>query len=77
MEKIVFTNGTPEVTLVLFGDRVPVELADKWSTFLVKFGGTLNIVQDEKEAQGLEEMSKMVQLYAEGRDEARSFSRKK
>ena len=33
-------------------------------------------MQDEKEAQGLEEMSKMVQLYSEGRDEARSFQEK-
>ena len=76
-EKVAFNNGTPEVTLVLFGDRVPVELADKWSTaFSKKFSGKLTIVQDEKEAQGLEEMSKMVQLYSEGRDEARSFQEK-
>lgn len=62
---------------MLFGDRVPIELAEKWSTsFSQKFSGTLSIVQDEKEAQGFEKMSKMVQLYSEGRDEARSFQEK-
>jgi len=73
-EEIAFNGGVPGVTLVLFGDRVPNELTTQWSeAFSKEFGGSLAIVQDEKEAQGLEEMSKMVQLYSEGQAEARSY----
>ncbi len=76
-KEISFNGGTPQVTLVLFGDRVPGELTKEWSSsFKQEFEGSLSIVQDEKEAQGLEEMSKMVQLYSEGRDEARSYQEK-
>ena len=66
-EKVAFNNGTPEVTLVLFGDRIPVELADKWSTaFSQKFSGTLTIVQDEKRSSRTQGNTlKMVQLYSE------------
>ena len=48
-EEIAFNGGTPEVTLVLFGDRVPSGLTGQWSTaFSEEFGGALAIVQDQK-----------------------------
>ena len=73
-KEVAFINGTPEVSLVLFGERIPENLTQEWSnSFEDQFKGSLVLVQDEKEAQGVEELAKIVELYSEGREEIRSY----
>ena len=73
-KEVAFINGTPEVSLVLFGERIPENLTQEWSnSFEDEFKGSLVLVQDEKEAQGVEELAKIVELYSEGREEIRSY----
>lgn len=76
-EDIAFNGGTPEVSIVLFGELVPDNLTGEWaSKFENDFSGTLTIVQGDNPKDGLLEMSKLVNLYSEGREEAKSYQDK-
>jgi uncharacterized hydrophobic protein (TIGR00271 family) len=73
-EEVSFEGGKPVVDVVLFGELVPENLIQKWSLdFSEKNGGTLNIVQGKDDSNGLLEMSKLVNLYSEGRAEAKGY----
>lgn len=73
-EDISFDGGSPEVSVVLFGDLVPENLTTKWKEEFTKiFEGKLTIVQGDNPKDGLLEMTKLVNLYSEGRAEAKNF----
>ena len=73
-EEISFEGGKPVVDLVLFGELVPDNLLEKWQKdFNASNEGTLNIVQGKDDSNGLLEMSKLVNLYSEGRAEAKGY----
>lgn len=73
-EEIAFEGGSPKVSVVLFGDLVPENLTMKWiKEFENIFKGELTIVQGENPKDGLLEMTKLVNLYSEGRAEAKNF----
>lgn len=73
-EDISFDGGSPEVSVVLFGDLVPENLTTKWKEEFTKiFEGKLMIVQGDNPKDGLLEMTKLVNLYSEGRAEAKNF----
>lgn len=73
-EDIAFEGGSPKVSVVLFGDLVPENLTMKWiKEFENIFKGELTIVQGENPKDGLLEMTKLVNLYSEGRAEAKNF----
>lgn len=73
-EEVSFEGSKPRVELVLFGELVPDNLINKWaSDFEALNGGTLHIVQGKDNENGLLEMSKLVNLYSEGRAEAKSY----
>jgi uncharacterized hydrophobic protein (TIGR00271 family) len=76
-EEISFEAGKPQVNLVLFGELVPNNLTEKWSSdFQSEFKGSLTIIQGDNGQDGLLEMSKLVNLYSEGRAEAKSYQDK-
>lgn len=73
-EDIAFEGGSPKVSVVLFGDLVPENLTLKWIKEFEKiFKGELTIVQGDNPKDGLLEMTKLVNLYSEGRAEAKNF----
>jgi hypothetical protein len=73
-EDISFDGGSPKVSVVLFGDLVPENLTNKWKKeFTTIFEGELSIVQGDNPKDGLLEMTKLVNLYSEGRAEAKNF----
>jgi hypothetical protein len=56
---------------------VPNNLTEKWSSdFQSEFKGSLTIIQGDNGQDGLLEMSKLVNLYSEGRAEAKSYQDK-
>lgn len=76
-EEISFVGGAPEVNLVMFGEQIPENLTSKWKQdFETAFGGSLTIVQGKGENQSIMEMSKLVNLYTEGREEVRGYQDK-
>jgi hypothetical protein len=73
-EDISFDGGSPKVSVVLFGDLVPENLTKsgrKNSPPSLK--GSSAIVQGDNPKDGLLEMTKLVNLYSEGRAEAKNF----
>jgi hypothetical protein len=73
-EDVKFNGGAPQVSVVLFGELVPDNLTNKWiSEFDSEFNGELIIVQGDNPKNGLLEMSKLVNLYSEGRAEVKSY----
>ncbi len=74
-EEIAYDGGVPSVSLVLFGEPVPENLIGKWAnTFAEEFKGELIIVQGkEKGEQSLQEMSRLIQMYSEGRAEIQNY----
>src|SRR6056300_512453 len=76
-EEITFAGGLPEVNIVLFGELIPEDLVSQWeSIFTDKFKGSLSIIQGDNGNESLMELSKLVNLYSEGRAEAKSYSDK-
>lgn len=76
-EEISFNEGHPQVSLVLFGELIPENLVEQWATdFNTKFEGQLNIIQGDNGNDNLLEMSKLVNLYSEGRAEAKTYQDK-
>jgi uncharacterized hydrophobic protein (TIGR00271 family) len=76
-EEISFDEGNPNVNLVLFGELIPDNLVEKWENdFKIKFEGELDIIQGDNGNDNLLEMSKLVNLYSEGRAEAKTYQDK-
>lgn len=76
-EDIVFNGAKPQVSVVLFGELVPENLVENWKKkFTLAFEGELNIVQGDNPKDGLLEMTKLVNLYSEGRAEAKGYQDK-
>lgn len=72
-KEIDFAGANPQVSIVLFGEQVPSNLVEQWTTtFKTELNGTLSIVQG-KGQEGLQEMSKLVNLYTQGREEALGY----
>jgi len=76
-EEITFDQGHPQVSLVLFGELIPENLVEQWEDdFNTKFEGHLDIIQGDNGNDNLLEMSKLVNLYSEGRAEAKTYQDK-
>lgn len=68
--EITWPDGTPVVNLVLLGEHVPEALTEQWGTGLASEvpGAQLNVVQNATGPDNLEEMQRLIDLYAEGRE---------
>lgn len=68
--EIVWMSGAPHVHLVLLGEFVPEPLVDQWTEGLTKVvpGADMHVVQNTKDATGLAEMNRLIDLYSEGRE---------
>lgn len=68
--EITWPDGTPVVNLVLLGEHVPEALTEQWGTGLASEvpGAQLNVVQNAAGPDNLEEMQRLIDLYAEGRE---------
>lgn len=68
--EIDWTSGYPQVHLVLLGESVPEDLINQWADGLEREvqGAELMVVQNTKGAQGLEEMTRLINLYSEGQE---------
>ena len=67
---IIWTEGEPHVHLVLLGEFVPESLVEQWRGALAKevVGAELHVVQSTKDVDGLQEMTRLIDLYSEGRE---------
>jgi uncharacterized hydrophobic protein (TIGR00271 family) len=67
---IIWTEGEPHVHLVLLGEFVPESLVEQWRSALAKevVGAELHVVQSTKDVDGLQEMTRLIDLYSEGRE---------
>jgi len=67
---IIWTEGEPHVHLVLLGEFVPESLVEQWGSALAKevVGAELLVVQSTKDVDGLQEMTRLIDLYSEGRE---------
>jgi len=67
---IVWTDGEPHVHLVLLGEFVPESLVEQWQGALAAevAGAELYVVQNNKDVDGLAEMTRLIDLYSEGRE---------
>ena len=56
--------------LVLLGEFVPESLVDQWTEGLAKAvpDAVMHVVQNTKDATGLAEMTRLIDLYSEGRE---------
>jgi uncharacterized hydrophobic protein (TIGR00271 family) len=76
-EEITFEQGHPQVSLVLFGELIPENLVGQWERdFNTKFDGHLEIIQGDNGNDNLLEMSKLINLYSEGRAETKTYQDK-
>jgi len=68
--EIVWMSGAPHVHVVLLGEFVPESLIDQWTEGLSKAvpDAVLHVVQNTKDATGLAEMTRLIDLYSEGRE---------
>jgi uncharacterized hydrophobic protein (TIGR00271 family) len=68
--EIVWVSGAPHVHLVLLGEFVPESLVDQWTEGLEKAvpDAVMHVVQNTKDATGLAEMTRLIDLYSEGRE---------
>lgn len=68
--EITWPDGTPVVNLVLLGEHVPEALTEQWGTGLATEvpGAQLHVVQNAAGPDNLEEMQRLIDLYAEGRE---------
>ena len=68
--EIVWMSGAPHVHVVLLGEFVPESLIDQWTEGLSKAvpDAVLRVVQNTKDATGLAEMTRLIDLYSEGRE---------
>ena len=68
--EIVWVSGAPHVHLVLLGEFVPESLIDQWSEGLSGAvpNAVMHVVQNTKDATGLAEMTRLIDLYSEGRE---------
>lgn len=72
---ISFAEGYPEASVSIIGELIPEELVIQWENeFEAKFNGKLVIIQDIDQ-ENLE-MSKLINLYSEGREEVKSYQDK-
>ena len=67
---IIWTEGEPHVHLVLLGEFVPESLVEQSRSALAKevVGAELLVVQSTKDVDGLQEMTRLIDLYSEGRE---------
>lgn len=67
---IVWTEGDPHVHLVLLGEFVPESLVEQWRGALAAevAGAELHVVQNTKDVDGMAEMTRLIDLYSEGRE---------
>ena len=68
--EIIWTAGSPHVHMVLLGEFVPESLIAQWKEGLAQevSGAELYVVQNTKDVSGLAEMSRLIDLYSEGRE---------
>lgn len=68
--EILWVSGAPHVHLVLLGEFVPESLVEQWSDGLGKEvpAAVMHVVQNTKDATGLAEMTRLIDLYSEGRE---------
>ncbi|MGB1123126.1 MAG: TIGR00341 family protein [Flavobacteriales bacterium] len=68
--EIVWMSGAPHVHVVLLGEFVPESLIDQWTEGLSTAvpDAVLHVVQNTKDATGLAEMTRLIDLYSEGRE---------
>ena len=68
--EITWPDGTPVVNLVLLGEHVPEALTEQWGAGLASEvpGTQLLVVQNAAGPDNLEEMQRLIDLYAEGRE---------
>ncbi|MGB1122030.1 MAG: TIGR00341 family protein [Flavobacteriales bacterium] len=68
--EIVWVSGAPHVHLVLLGEFVPESLVDQWTEGLAEAvpDAVMHVVQNTKDATGLAEMTRLIDLYSEGRE---------
>lgn len=68
--EILWVSGAPHVHLVLLGEFVPESLIEQWSDGLAKEvpDAVMHVVQNTKDATGLAEMTRLIDLYSEGRE---------
>ena len=68
--EIVWVSGAPHVHLVLLGEFVPESLVEQWTEGLAKAvpDAVMHVVQNTKDATGLAEMTRLIDLYSEGRE---------
>jgi uncharacterized hydrophobic protein (TIGR00271 family) len=66
---IIWTNGSPHVHVVLLGEFVPESLVAQWKEGLEQevSNAVLYVVQNTKDIDGLEEMTRLIDLYSDGR----------
>jgi uncharacterized hydrophobic protein (TIGR00271 family) len=67
--EILWESGAPHVHLVLLGEFVPESLVEQWSDGLAEAvpEAVMHVVQNTKDATGLAEMTRLINLYSEGR----------
>jgi uncharacterized hydrophobic protein (TIGR00271 family) len=68
--EILWVSGAPHVHLVLLGEFVPESLIEQWAEGLGKEvpDAEMHVVQNTKDATGLAEMTRLIDLYSEGRE---------
>ena len=70
-QEITFEDGKAQVNLVLLGEFVPPALLSEWQSGIASAipGTSLHVVQNKQGTDGLDEMQRLVDLYAAGRTE--------
>lgn len=67
---IIWTEGAPHVHMVLLGEFVPESLVSQWQAALAAAvsGAVLHVVQNTQDVDGLAELTRLIDLYSEGRE---------